>query len=33
LDMLVQKILTKETDPYSVADMLLAKRLKRFKTG
>ena len=32
LDKLVQKILEKETDPYSVADMLLAKRLKRFKT-
>ncbi len=32
LDNLVQKILEKETDPYSVADMLLAKRLKRFKT-
>ena len=33
LDKLVQKILEKEADPYSVADMLLAKRLKRFKTG
>jgi len=33
LDKLVQKILAKETDPYSAADVLLAKRLKRFKTG
>jgi LAO/AO transport system kinase len=33
LDKLVQKILEKETDPYSVADMLLAKRVKRFKTS
>jgi len=33
LDKLVQKILVKETDPYSAAGMLLAKRLKRSKTG
>jgi len=33
LDKFVQKILAKETDPYSAAGMLLAKRLKRFKTG
>jgi len=33
LDKLVQRILAKEMDPYSAADMLLAKRLKRFKTG
>ncbi len=32
LDNLVQQILEKETDPYSAADMLLSKRLKRFKT-
>jgi len=31
LDKLVQRILAKETDPYSAADMLLDKRLKRFK--
>ena len=33
LDKLVQKILAKETDPYSVADMLFTKRLKRLRTG
>lgn len=33
LDEFVQKILVKEIDPYSAADMLLAKRLKRSKTG
>jgi len=33
LDKLIEKILAKETDPYSAADVLLAKRLKRFKTG
>jgi LAO/AO transport system kinase len=33
LDKLVQRILAKEMDPYSAADMLLAKRLKRFKAG
>ena len=32
LDELIHKILAKETDPYSAADMLLAKRLKSFKT-
>jgi LAO/AO transport system kinase len=32
LNKLVKKILAKETDLYSAADMLLAKRLKRFKT-
>jgi len=33
LDKLVQKILEKETDSYSVAEMLLVKRLKRLRTG
>jgi len=33
LDKLIEKILAKEADPYSAADVLLAKRLKRFKTG
>ena len=32
LDKFIQKILTKETDPYSAADTLLKERLKRFKT-
>jgi len=32
LDELIQKILARKTDPYSAADMLLAKRLKSFKT-
>jgi LAO/AO transport system kinase len=32
LDKLIQKILAKETDPYSAADTLLKERLKRFKT-
>ncbi len=33
LNKLVQKILAKETDPYSAAAMLLAKKLRRFKTS
>jgi LAO/AO transport system kinase len=32
LDKFIQKILAKETDPYSAADTLLKERLKRFKT-
>jgi len=32
LDEVIHKILARETDPYSAADMLLAKRLKSFKT-
>jgi len=32
LEKLIEKILAKETDPYSAADTLLEERLKRFKT-